>query len=129
MKIKFFTPSELDKNLKATVHKTGKLGFTIEAAKKMELTPAAGLSIGINETEANDDSLYVLVQKQAAHNSFKINRSGDYFYVNTKALFDKLKIDYTNHSIYFDITEEEIDSQKIYKLHKKVKPAKAGKNN
>ena len=86
MKLKFINPSELDKNLKATVHKSGKLGFTIEAAKKLSLDPTKTAQIAINEDDANDKNLYIIIGDSSNANSFKVSKAGAYYYINTKPL-------------------------------------------
>ena len=114
MKIKFIKASELDKNLKATIHKSGKFGFTIEAAGKLGLNETKSISIGVNEDDLEDANLYVAVNNGVEKDAFKVNKAGGYYYVNTKLLFDNLKIDYANKSIMFDIVEEKIDDAIIY---------------
>src|SRR5437868_2395334 len=106
MKIRFFNPESLDKNLKATVHRSGKMGFTIEAAKKMELSSEKSMSIGINEDDELDVNLYIVVHSSKQKESFPVLKAGAYHYVNTKPLFDSLKLDYLKYSISFEISEE-----------------------
>ena len=120
MKLKFIDPSSLDKNLKATIHRSGKLGFTIEAAKKLKLTETKSASIAINEDDPNDKNIYVVVHETIEGSAFKINKAGDYFYVNTKALFDDMKIDYINHSVVYDISSEVIDGHDVYKFKRRM---------
>jgi ribosomal protein L13E len=78
MKIKFLSPDSLDKNLKATVHKSGKMGFTIEAAKKMGLDINKSLSIGINEDDTEDKNLYVVINSNKRSDSFSLLKTGEY---------------------------------------------------
>lgn len=114
MKIKFLTPSSLEKNLKATVHRSGKLGFTIELAKKMDLSTDKSISIGINEEEEEDKNLYILVNSDKRSDAFSVLKAGDYYYVNLKALFDNLKYDYENRSISFDVVEEDLGGVDVF---------------
>ena len=121
MKIKFFNPNDLNRNIKATVHKTGKIGFTIDAAKKLSLSVECSLSIGINEDDTEDSSLYVMLHNTIVTGAFKVSKAGGYYYTNTKVLFDNLKIDYVNAAIIYDITEENFEGQKVYKFKKRNK--------
>ena len=121
MKIKFFNPNDLDRNIKATVHKTGKIGFTVDAAKKLSLSTDCSLSIGMNEDDAGDSNLYVMLHNTIETGAFKISKAGGYYYVNTKVLFDNLKIDYLNSAIIYDITEEIFEGKKVYKFKKRNK--------
>jgi hypothetical protein len=124
MKVKFFNPNHLDKNLKASVHKTGKLGFTVEAARKMSLSTDKSASIGINEDDPLDKSLYVMIRDGRRPESFNISKAGDYYYVNAKALFDNLKIDYVKDTVVYDITEEEYEEGALFKLRRREKSKK-----
>ena len=121
MKIKFFNPNDFNRNIKATVHKTGKIGFTIDAAKKLSLSVDCSLSIGINEDDSDDSNLYVILHNTIETGAFKVSKAGGYYYVNTKVLFDNLKIDYVNSAIIYDITEEDFEGQKVYKFKKRNK--------
>jgi hypothetical protein len=126
MKLKFFNPNNLDKNLKATAHKTGKLGFTVDAAKKLQLSVEKTAGIGINEDDELDKSLYVIIYPDKQEGAFNISKAGKYYYINTKALFDSLRIDYIKDYVVYDISEEMIDSQRVFKFKRREK---AKKNN
>lgn len=116
MKIKFFDPNTLDRNLKATIHKSGKLGFTVDAANKMELKPNISVAVGMNEEDESDKALYFKFFPHQEPGAFNVAKAGNYFYVNLKSLFDTLKINYKGPSVIYDITEEEIGGEKIFKL-------------
>jgi hypothetical protein len=116
MKLKFFNPDSLDKNLKATVHKSGKLGFTVDAAKKMELAPNKSAGIAMNEENPSDKSLYVVIYPDVRDNAFRVAKAGDYYYINLKNLFDSLKVNYREQSVVYDITQEIVEGQKLFKF-------------
>lgn len=120
MKIKFFNPNSLDRNLKATVHKSGKLGFTVDAANKMGLQTATNAAVGENEEDSSDTSLYIVIYNEQREGAFKVSKAGKYYYLNLKSLFDTLKINYKGQSsVVYDISEEEIEGQKIFKLSRR----------
>jgi phosphotransferase system IIB component len=121
MKLKFIKPSEIERNIKATVHKTGKLSFTVEASNKMGLNELKSIGIAINE-ESDDENLYVVVYDKVDSNGYKIGKAGGYHYVNTKALFDSLKLDYNseNNTIIFDITENMYEGNKIFTFKRRT---------
>jgi len=129
MKIKFFNPASLDRNLKATVHKSGKLGFTIEAANKLELSVDKSAAIGVNEDDANDPNLYVVIYSQKQDGAFKISKAGGYYYINTKALFDTLQIDYAADQPVYDIVSETIENQQFFKFKRRDKQEKNPEKN
>lgn len=125
MKLKFIDPSTLDKNLKATVHKTGKMGFSMEAASKLGLGEFKSARIAINEADPEDKSLYMVIEDSIVERAFKINRAGKYFYINTKALFDGMQMDYVKNSYVYDIAPTNVDGQTVYRF--KRRPVKKSK--
>jgi len=64
--------------------------------------------------------LYILLTKESDEEAFKVNSAGNYFYLNTRNLFDDLKIDYKKKKIIYDIEEVEYEGMKLYKLSKGV---------
>jgi hypothetical protein len=127
MKLKFIDPSSLDRNLKATVHKSGKIGFTRDASKKLRLSGPKAAMIAVNEENQEDTSLYVIVVDGSTEGAFKINKAGQYYYINTKALFDGMGMDYVNNTYVYDIVPTEIDGRQVYQF--KLRPLKKAKNN
>ncbi|MDP4263295.1 MAG: hypothetical protein Q8941_12275 [Bacteroidota bacterium] len=124
MKLKFFDPEKLDRNLKATAHRSGKLGFTVEAARKLSLSVDKSAGIAINEEDQHDRSLYVIIYPNKQDGAFKISKAGLYYYINTKALFDTLRIDYKNDWVVYDISKEVIDNQDVFKFVRREKTKK-----
>ncbi len=119
MKIKFFNPDSLDKNLKATVHKSGKLGFTVDAARRLNLETNKSAAIGTNEDDPSDDSLYIIIYNEVRSGAFRIAKAGQYYYINLKALFDALKINYKQESVVYDISEEPFGDEIVFKFSRR----------
>jgi hypothetical protein len=116
MKLKFIKAHEIDKNVKCAIHKTGKLGFSSAAIKKLEITPDKSIGIAINEEDDTDENLYMAIHSGVNDEHFKISKAGEYYYVNTKALFDKMGIDYRNRKIIYDIVDFEYEDFTMFKL-------------
>ena len=121
MKVKFYNPAELDRNIKASIHNTGKLGFTFEAANKLKLSEFKSMLIGRNEEDPTDENLYVVINDARQEGAFNVNKAGKYYYINTKALFDTFQWDYTKYSIIFNITPSQYEGSEVYIFKKKQK--------
>ena len=119
MKLKFFTPQAVEKNVKATVHKTGKLGFTKQAATKLNLSTGLFLKIAANEEDENDTNLYAILSKTADNEGFKISKAGGYFFSNIKEVLDSIELDYKKRTYIYDITEKEIEGVSMYVLNRR----------
>jgi len=119
LKLKFIKSQDIDKNVKCSVHKTGKLGFSSSAIDKLQLTTDKTIAIAVNEDDKEDENLYVMINENSENDGFKISKAGDYYYVNTKALFDNIGVDYRNKKIIYDIVDFEYEGDKYYKLIKR----------
>ncbi len=116
MKIEFIKPPETGESVKATIHINGKMGFSKSAIKKFGLDEGKLIKIGLNTEDKTDTSLYVVIKKFDDGESLKVLKAGQYYYVNSKTLFDNLKIDYKNKKIIYDVEDFEYSNIKMYKF-------------
>lgn len=112
----FFESSSKYGVVKATVHKTGKLGFSSGANKFMKLAEIDYFNIGTNKKDPEDQSIYLVPIQEETDRSFKVVKAGDYYYVTIKNVLRDLKIDYKNETVIFDIDEEDVNDITIFKL-------------
>ncbi len=125
MKLRFLKATDYDKNLRCTIHTSGKLGFTDAARRKLGLEQdiVKYAHIAKNEEEPEEGNLYMVVTDKKDDEAFKFIKAGHYFYLNTALLFDVLEYDYKANSISFEIREQPDEKyDKIYKLILKQKP-------
>jgi hypothetical protein len=119
--IKFYSAKQYCAKLKVTIQSSGKLGFTDETAKELELTSQTYIKIGADRN--NPEIMYLVVCRQADDDAFKVCKAGDYYYLPTTVLFMSLGFDFRNKTIIFDLTrsgglDEELEG-KVYKLNKR----------
>lgn len=114
MKLQFFKPKDYEGIIKATIHTSGKLGFTDAAIKKIGISDKMGIKLACNENDKEEKNLYALFSETIDEETFKINKAGAYYYVNTKGLFDNMQVPYKTKRISYDIIPSEIDGEKIY---------------
>jgi hypothetical protein len=129
MKLSFYNPNEIEKNIKATVHISGKLGFSGSAIKSLNINENKSIGIARNGEDEKDENLYLVVFENINNQAFKIIKAGEYYYINTKALFDNLKLDYKNKKIIFDIEKLENNNEIVYILYKRELEKKNEKDN
>ena len=119
MKLNFIKAKDIDRNAKATIHISGKLGFSSDAARKLDLAgKTKGILIAMNE-DKNDENLYIKTVEQITEDAFPIVKAGEYYYVNAKAFFDTYDIDYRNKKIAYDILNFTYENEPIYKFLKR----------
>lgn len=116
--IVFENPDNNYGTIKASVHKTGKLGFSSGAEKFMNLREDLYTKIGFDKE--NDNKLYLIIQENS-DNAFKIAKAGEYFYINLKHVFDSKNIDYKSKSIIYDIKKETEDGVEFFLLSRREK--------
>ncbi len=116
MKLRFIKISETERNVKATVHTSGKLGFSSDAIKTLGIELNKSIAFAQNEDDVNDNNLYAVMHEGVQEGALKISKAGEYYYVNTKSLFDAIGIDYRNTRIIYDIVKTEYEGQPILKL-------------
>ena len=118
MKINFWKPITSTEGAKATIHKSGKLGFSRSAQEKMQINDNTYFKIGTSEN-SRDENLYLVKAQREDENSIKASKAGDYYYLNTRVLFDELNIDYKRKKIIYDIIEVDYENIVVYKLIKR----------
>lgn len=117
-----FNASEMQqKKLKATIQKTGKLGFTADTIEELKLKSRSGVRIA-NDDE-NPNILYLAVLDTIDETAFLVMKSGAYCYLNTKPLFDSLGMKYDKENIMFDLVRyregDNIMGGDCYKMSKR----------
>ena len=87
--MKILSVKQFSNKFKVTVQSTGRLNFTEETTKVLGISEETSVKFGIE-----DNDLYLAILKEQDEDAFKVRKSGTYFYVPTKALFDALNINY-----------------------------------
>lgn len=93
--------TRLSRIAKATVQRTGRLGFSQGAAKM--------LGLGENKTvllfEGEGRNLFLAVVNGRDDRGFFVRGIGDYWYIATKVYFDQAGVDYEHNVVDFEVTE------------------------
>ena len=103
MGIKILSAKIFATTLKVTIQKTGRLGFTEETAKVLDLQ--SGKFAKFAQDEENG-TLYLIIISEGNEDAFEIRLSSGYYYIPAKSLFDTLGFDYENNTIMFDLVRQ-----------------------
>jgi hypothetical protein len=128
MKFKFLTPKDNVGIVKATVHKTGKMGFSTGAIKVLGLDKNKYFKLALNEDDENDTNLYLVLAKESDKDTFVTNKAGPYYYIKIKHVLDELGVDYKSETIIYDIREVKDSEVKCYKLSRRKSTSKKQQN-
>jgi len=116
--IQFEDPNKSGGVVKATIHKTGKLGFSAAAQDYLSLGDDSYFKIGFNNQDNADESIY-MVPSIDADGAFKVAKAGGYYYLNLKYIFDKKEIDYQNQTYIYDIKKQSSNNVEYFILKKR----------
>ncbi|KUG25133.1 hypothetical protein ASZ90_005049 [hydrocarbon metagenome] len=116
MKLKIFDIPQTSGKVKATIHQSGKLGFSQAAIDELGINNNKHIMIAKDEDTPNDKNLYMIISEKQTESSLRVSKAGNYYYLNTKYIFDKLDISYKTRKVIFDIVEIEYEGQQVYKL-------------
>ncbi len=89
--ISIIRTSEFSVKLKATIHSSGRLGFTADTVDKLNLSEQTYIKFAKDDENEND--LYLVVVQDNDEDAFKVIRSGKYYYLPTTAMFQAFGID------------------------------------
>ena len=105
MKLKIIAPAKPEPIYKASVHKTGRIGFTVDSAKNFNIDISKSLILAINSDDNKNDCIYGILSKIDDTNGYKIQKAGKYHSVNATEFFDAIFYMYEDGSISFLLSE------------------------
>lgn len=98
---KIVQATRLSRIAKASVHRTGRLGFSQGAARM--------LGLGENKTvllfESEGRNLFLVVVDGRDERGFFTRGIGDYWYIATKVYYDQAGVDYVRNVVDYEVTE------------------------
>lgn len=128
--LKLINAVQYSTKLKATIQSTGRLGFTKETADILELS--TDKSIQFARDEAADNALYMVLYPSVKTEAFQVCKSGDYFYLATKLMFDDFGVDYKTLNVMYDLARAENldmgDGGKVYAMSPRTTERKKADN-
>lgn len=91
--------------LKVTIQRSGKLGFSAPTAEALGIDTNTYAKFYMDDE--NPMSPVVVFSKNKDDDSFKANKSGDYYSLSTSILFESLGFDFKKQNIICDLKREE----------------------
>ncbi len=129
MGISILSAKKFATKLKATIQASGRLGFTDDTAKVLDLKSEKFAKFA--KDDENGD-LYLIIISKEDEDAFEIKLSSGYYYVPAKLMFDSLGFDYENNTIMFDLVrqpslDEDLQGQ-VYFMKQRINKKKEKKN-
>ena len=121
LKVKKLSVQEYGVKMKAAIQASGKLSFTEATAQNLHLQQDDRFAL--YQDEIKQDILYMVANNNDPE-AFKVKKSGMYYYMPTKTLFDMLEIDYKNNTYIYDIIrmakyDEELGGT-VYQMNRRL---------
>lgn len=83
--ISIIKTSDFNVKLKATIHSSGRLGFTADTANRLNLSEQTFIKFAKDDEVDND--LFMIIVPNGDDDTFRVVRSGKYYYLATTAMF------------------------------------------
>ena len=103
MAITIISAKRFATKLKATIQRSGRLGFTEETARYMNLADEKFAKFAQDDESG---TLYLIIIDKSNEDSFDIRSSSGYYFVPAKMMFDSLGMDYEQNVIMFDLVRK-----------------------
>lgn len=100
--MKILSIKDYSDKLNATVQLSGRLVFSGETATALQLDDKKEIVFA----QGDDDKLYCSFPQEELADSFKIRKSGNFFYVPTVNLFKALSINFEEYKISFNLVRD-----------------------
>lgn len=105
MALTLLSAKDFSFTLKVTIQRTGKLGFSAPTAEALGIDSDTYAKFYMDDE--NKLSPVVVFCKNKDEDSFKANKSGEYYSLSTSILFESLGFDFKKQSIICDLKREE----------------------
>lgn len=105
MALTLLSAKDFSFTLKVTIQRTGKLGFSAPTAEALGIDSNTYAKFFMDDE--NKLSPVVVFSKNKDEDSFKANKSGEYYSLSTSILFEKLGFDFKKQSVICDLKREE----------------------
>lgn len=103
MAITIISAKRFATKLKATIQRSGRLGFTEETARYMNLADEKFAKFAQDDESG---TLYLIIIDKSNEDCFDIRSSSGYYFVPAKMMFDSLGMDYEQNVIMFDLVRK-----------------------
>jgi hypothetical protein len=129
MAITIISAKRFTTKLKATIQRSGRLGFTEETARYMNLADEKFAKFAQDDESG---TLYLIIIDKRNEDCFDIRSSSGYYFVPAKMMFDSLGMDYEQNVIMFDLVrkpslDETLEGQ-VFLMKTRISKRKETKN-
>ena len=104
--MRILSVKQFSSRLKVTIQSSGRLNFTEDTTKTLGIVENTPIKFALDDE--NDNTLYLIIASDSNdEDAFRARKSGSYYYVPTKNLFDALGIEYEGKSLGYDLIRAE----------------------
>lgn len=103
---------------KASIHKSGKLGFNSDAEEFMELQSGMEFQVARLRDAPPEEVLFLIPSREEYpdRSRVRVAKAGDYYYIHLRNYFDLAGVDYDGNKYRYEIRSETRDGVELYVL-------------
>ena len=126
-----FNAKDYSLKLKATIQQTGKTGFNADAIEQLKIDENKAIVLA-PDIEDKHVLYMAVVEADACDHAFAVRKSGMYYYISTKQLYDHMELEYTKNTIIFDLVRcdkyDDAIGGECYKMNARIKTRTSDNN-
>jgi hypothetical protein len=115
MKLRFLTEDK-GVSVKAQIHKSGRLGFSLQAIRRFNFDVSKGMAFAVEENAQDNNTFYGVITPSNAPNTIKFTKLGQYYAIDSPSTFNKLGFDYRNEACIFAIEVVDYEGANVLKF-------------
>lgn len=131
MAYKLLSARKFTKELKVRIQTSGRLGFSAATQEELNIDSKTHFTFLYDDEAQPECRLAMVMQRTPSADAFPAIQSGSYYYLTTANLFDALKYDYKNESIYFTLKRDQsLDAElggEVYVMHQRGAKGRSSK--
>ncbi len=96
---------------KASIHKSGRLGFSANAIVKLGLSVGRGVNV-----YESDKTIYLQIVDLPDADAFQLKLGGEYYFATTEGLFELLGLPFRTEELRYMLRRTNIDGLALYEM-------------
>jgi len=103
---------------KASIHKSGKLGFNSDAAEVLDLESGMVFHLAVPEGSSPEESLLLIPRSDEypERSKVSVSKAGEYYYIHLRHYFDLAGVSYQENKYRYEIQSETREGVDLYVL-------------
>ena len=116
MELNFLNANNKKIKYQATIQKSGKLNFNIYSNKLIGFPEKKFFNVALDIETNKFKSIFIVPSIDESDICAKVYKTGNYYFLNLKEIFDMIKLDYKSKAILFEIKKIDYYAAECFQL-------------